>query len=145
MASNYFAKGLKRSALTVALGLCFAGGVHAQSTTGGIVGTAPAGSTVTITNNSGLSRTITADANGRYAAGNLPVGQYRVTAGGNARDVTVTLGSNANVSFVDDGTTTLGTVTVTAASSPKIDVRSVTTSTVLTVPARMNWSATVSA
>ena len=132
MASSYFAKGLKRSALTVALGLCFAGGVHAQSTTGGIVGTAPAGSTVTITNNSGLSRTITADANGRYAAGNLPVGQYRVTAGGNARDVTVTLGSNANVSFVDDGTTTLGTVTVTAASSPKIDVRSVTTSTVLT-------------
>ena len=132
MASKYFVKGLKRSALTVALGLCFAGGVHAQSTTGGIVGTAPAGSTVTISNNSGLSRTITVDADGRYAAGNLPVGQYRVTSGAGTRDVTVTLGSSANVSFMDDGTKTLGAVTVTAASAPKIDVRSVTTSTVLT-------------
>lgn len=35
MASNYFAKGLKRSALTVALGLCFIGGVQAQSNTAG--------------------------------------------------------------------------------------------------------------
>lgn len=130
--NNYLAKGLKRSALTVALGLCFAGGVQAQSTTGGISGSAPAGSTVTISNNSGLSRTITADANGRYVAGNLPVGQYKVTAGGSARDVTVTLGSNANVSFVGDSTTTLGAVTVIASSSPSIDVRSVTTSTVVT-------------
>lgn len=130
--NNYLAKSLKRSALTVALGLCFAGGVHAQSTTGGIIGSAPAGSTITITNNSGLTRTITADADGRYAAGNLPIGAYRVTAGGSARDVTVTLGGNANVSFVGDGTTTLGTVTVTASSTPKIDVSSVTTSTILT-------------
>ena len=38
MASNYFAKGLKRSALTVALGMCFVGGVQAQSTTGSIYG-----------------------------------------------------------------------------------------------------------
>ena len=42
MASNYLAKGLKRSALTVALGLCFAGGVQAQSTIGSINGDAGA-------------------------------------------------------------------------------------------------------
>ncbi|MEO6154560.1 MAG: TonB-dependent receptor, partial [Thermomonas sp.] len=132
MSSNNFAKGLKRSALTVALGLCFAGGVHAQSTTGDVYGSAPAGSTVTITNNSGLTRTVTADANGRYSANNLPVGNYVVTAGGVRREVTVTLGGGTNVSFGGDSTTTLGTVTVTAASAPVIDVTSVTTSTIIT-------------
>ena len=43
MASTYFSKGLKRSALTVALGMCFAGGVNAQSTSGAIFGKADPG------------------------------------------------------------------------------------------------------
>jgi len=132
MASNNFAKGLKRSALTVALGLCFAGGVQAQSTTGGISGSVPAGSSITITNNSGLSRTITADASGRYNVSNLPVGTYTVTSGSSKRDVVVTVGGNSNVSFGGDDTTTLGTVTVTASGMNTIDVSTVSTSTVLT-------------
>ena len=50
MASNYLAKGLKRSALTVALGLCFVGGVQAQTNTAGaVVGRAVAGDTITVT------------------------------------------------------------------------------------------------
>ena len=125
-------KGLKRTALSVALGMCFVGGVQAQSTTGGIVGSAPAGSTITISNNSGLTRTITADADGRYVAGNLPVGAYTVTAGGSKRDVTVTLGGNAFVSFGGDSATTIETVTVNALGASSIDVSSVTTSTILT-------------
>ena len=48
MASTYFSKGLKRSALTVALGMCFAGGVNAQSTSGAIFGKADPGQTITI-------------------------------------------------------------------------------------------------
>ncbi|RYI35463.1 MAG: TonB-dependent receptor [Acetobacteraceae bacterium] len=130
MASNYLAKGLKRSALTVALGLCFAGGVQAQSTTGGIYGTVPAGSTVTVTSNTGFSRTVTADANGRYNINNLPVGAYTVTTGDTKREVVVTVGSGSNVSF---GTTTLDTVTVTgtAAVAP-IDVTGVDTRSVIT-------------
>ena len=66
MASNYLAKGLKRSALTVALGLCFVGGVQAQTNTAGaVVGRAVAGDTITVTNPStGFSRTITVDATG---------------------------------------------------------------------------------
>ena len=131
MASQYLAKGLKRSALTIALGLCFAGGVQAQSTTGGITGTVPAGATVTISNNSGLTRTITADANGRYVATNLPVGTYTVVAGGERRDVVVTVGSNANVSF-GGGTTTLGTVTVTGNVVNPIDTTTTDTRSVLT-------------
>ena len=133
MASNYLAKGLKRSALTVALGLCFAGGVQAQSTSGAISGTVPAGSTVTISNNSGLTRTVTADANGRYSASNLPVGNYTVTsADGSKREVVVTVGSNSNVSFGSGDATTLGTVTVTGATIASIDTSATDTRSVLT-------------
>ena len=48
--SNYFSKGLKRSTLTVALGLCFAGGVYAQSSVGSIFGDTSANAAVTIEN-----------------------------------------------------------------------------------------------
>lgn len=132
MASNYLAKGLKRSALTVALGLCFVGGVQAQSTTGSISGTVPAGSSVIISNNSGLTRTITADANGRYNASSLPIGSYTVTSGDSKREVVVTVGSNANVSFGGGDATTLGTVTVTGATIASIDTAATDTRSVLT-------------
>lgn len=131
MASNYLAKGLKRSTLTVALGLCFAGAVQAQSTTGNITGTVPAGSTVTISNNSGLSRTVTADANGRYVANQLPVGQYTVKSGSDTRTIVVTVGSSANVSFGGDATN-LGVVTVVGSNVPSIDVTATDTRTVIT-------------
>ena len=132
MASKISNKGLKRSALSIALGMCFASSmVLAQSTSGGIFGSVPAGSTVTISNNSGISRTVTADASGRYAAGNLPVGNYTVTAGGVKREVLVTVGGNANVSFVG-ATANIGTVTVTGTSGPQIDVTSVDTRTIIT-------------
>jgi outer membrane receptor protein involved in Fe transport len=129
MASNYLAKGLKRSALTVALGLCFAGGVQAQSTTGGIYGNVPAGSSVTISNTSGVSRTLTADAAGRYTASNLPTGTYTVASGSDKRTIVVTVGSNNNVSF---GAKTLDTIVVSGSNVAPIDVTSVDTRTVLT-------------
>lgn len=130
--SHYLSKGIKRTALSVALGMCFAGAVQAQSTTGSIYGTVPAGSTVTITNTSGLTRTITADASGRYNASSLPIGTYTVTSsGGDKREIVVTVGSSTNVSF-GGGATTLDTVTVTGANVSPIDVTTVSTSTVLT-------------
>ena len=78
MASNYLAKSLKRSALTVALGLCFVGGVQAQTNTAGAVnGRAAAGDTITITNSAtGYSRTITVGADGGYRFAQVPIGQY---------------------------------------------------------------------
>jgi outer membrane receptor protein involved in Fe transport len=141
MASNYLAKGLKRSALTVALGLCFVGGVQAQSTQGSIYGTIPGGegATVVVSNNSGMSRTVSVDAEGDYQIGSLPVGQYTVTAtrGGQVvgtRTITVRAGTGSDVSFGGStgGATTLGTVTVTADSVPPIDITSVDSSSVLT-------------
>ncbi len=131
--SRLFSKGLKRSALSIALGMCVAGGVQAQSTTGSIYGSVPAGTTITVTNNSGLSRTVTADASGRYNIGQLPVGAYTVEAEGvGKRDVTVTVGSGALVSFNSGDATNLGTVTVTGTSVPVIDVKATDTRTVIT-------------
>src|SRR5436190_24029336 len=101
----------------------------AQSTSGGVFGTVAPGSTVTIKNNSGISRTVTADASGRYAATNLPVGTYTITAGGVDRQVVVTVGGNAQVSFAGPS---LGTVTVSATSVPQIDVSAVDTRTIIT-------------
>lgn len=133
MASNFFAKSLKRSALTVALGLCFAGTVQAQSTTGGISGSAPAGSTVTVSNNSGFSRTYTADSSGRYNATNLPIGNYTVTSGDSRREVVVTVGGSANVSFAGAaGATELAGLTVSGFSVNPIDITQTDTRTVVT-------------
>ena len=137
MASNYLAKGLKRSALTIALGLCFAGGVHAQSTTGSIYGNASNGATVTVKNESGLSRTVTVDASGRYNIGSLPVGNYTVTveSGGQVvgtRTVTVRAGAGADASVGGGDATNLETVTVTASAVPTIDITAVDTRSVIT-------------
>ena len=140
MASKYLSKGMKRSALTVALGLCFVGGVQAQTNTAGAVGgQAAAGDTITVSNPAtGFSRTITVGADGNYRFAQLPIGQYTVTRnGGSPRTVTVNVGTASNVDFVTtaaDGTaTTLDTVTVvgTGAINP-IDVSSVESTTILT-------------
>ena len=138
MASKNLAKGLKRSALTVALGLCFVGGVQAQSnTSGAISGQAASGDTMAITNPStGFSRTITADANGSYRFSALPPGQYTITRNGEAaREVSVNVGTAANINFVSASgeAITLDTITVvgTGAINP-IDVSSVESTTILT-------------
>ena len=135
MSSKSIRSGFKRSALTVALGLCFAGGVHAQATSGSIYGNVTAGATVIIKNDAGFTRTITADTQGRYTASSLPVGSYTVTSGSNTRDVVVTPGAGANVSFVApkaSNDNTLGTITITANGTPSIDVTQTDTRTVIT-------------
>ena len=105
MASNYLAKGLKRSALTVALGLCFVGGVQAQTNTGGAVaGHATAGDTITISNSAtGYSRTVTVGSDGNYRFSQVPSGQYQLSRnGGSPRAVNVNVGVSANVDFGGD-------------------------------------------
>ncbi len=136
MASNYLGKGLKRSALTVALGLCFAGGVQAQTNTAGaVVGRAASGDTITVTNQAtGFSRTITVDATGSYRFSQLPTGQYQVSRnGGSPRTVNVNVGSAANVDFTGGDATTLDAVTVVGSGAINpIDVSSVESTTILT-------------
>lgn len=126
-------RGLKRKLLAAVMGTCLLHGtVQAQSTTGNIYGTAPAGTTVVVSNKSGLSRTITADASGRYNVSSLPVGDYTVEAQGvGKRDITVTVGTGAYVPFGSDPTE-LETVTVMGAGVQVIDVKATDTRTVVT-------------
>ncbi|MCJ0825741.1 TonB-dependent receptor [Luteimonas sp. 50] len=136
MASKNLAKGLKRSALTAALGLCFVGGAYAQTNAAGaITGSANPGDTITVTNASrGFSRTITVGADGNYRFSALPTGQYEVSDnGGAARPVTVNVGTSSTVNFTSGDATTLGTVTVVGTNQVNpIDVSSVESTTILT-------------
>src|SRR4249919_587963 len=100
MASKHLSKGLKRSALTVALGLCFAAGVQAQSSVGSIFGDTTSGSTVQIQNlDTGTTREITAGADGHFTFPQLSPGRYKVTSAGVTKDVQVKVGTGSAVSF----------------------------------------------
>jgi len=137
-------RALRRSALTVALGLCFATNVHAQSNTAGAVfGQAAAGDTVVVENPStGFKREIRVGNDGSYRASALPTGSYRVTVqradGSTAtrENVTVNVGTGTSVNFgapAPSGATTLDAVQVTAmAMVNPIDVSSVESTTILT-------------
>ncbi|MGY0505475.1 TonB-dependent receptor domain-containing protein [Luteimonas sp. e5] len=135
MATSNFRRNLKRSALTVALGLCFAGSVQAQSTVGSVFGQTTANETVQIENiATGATRSITAGADGRYTLTQLPPGRYRVTSGGATREVQVNVGSGTPVNFVGAGGAPLDVVTVTgtAYNANAIDVSNVESNTVFT-------------
>ncbi|KRG62095.1 Oar protein [Stenotrophomonas humi] len=130
---------LKRTALAVILTSVIAA-ASAQSTTGSLFGNAPAaaGATITVQNESGLKRTATVDANGRYNLGSLPVGNYSVTLQRDGQvvdkreNVLLRVGAGTEVSFGSEGATTLDAVTVTAANIPKIDVSNTVSKSVVT-------------
>lgn len=136
---------LKRTALAVIL-TSFIGAAAAQSTTGSVYGTVPSsvGATVVVQSDSGLRRAATVDANGRYALGSLPVGRYTVTLQRDGQvvesrdNVQLIVGAGTEVSFGGRGgsargdATTLGTVNVTAANIPKIDVSNTVSRSVIT-------------
>ncbi|AKO03632.1 TonB-dependent receptor [Xanthomonas oryzae pv. oryzicola] len=136
-------RSIQKRGLALALVVAM-GSVHAQSTTGSIVGSVGQGSgtSVLVENNSGLSREVPVDARGRYTAGNLPLGTYKVTVKRDGavvetrENVAITVGANTDVSFAANaagsGVQTLDSVTVNAASLTTIDVSSVDTRTVVT-------------
>src|SRR5689334_4237012 len=100
MASSRSTARLKRATLAAALGLCFIGGVQAQTNTAGAVaGRASAGDTITVSNPAtGFTRTITVGSDGAFRFSQIPIGQYTVTRnGGSPRQVTVNVGTAASV------------------------------------------------
>jgi len=133
-------RNLRRSALTVALSVCFASGVQAQSTTGSVFGQAVAGETVVIENPAtGFRREIAVAADGSYRVPALSPGNYRVIlqrADGSTstREVAVSVGTGTPVNFTAaSSATTLDSVLVvgTQIVNP-IDVSSVESTTILT-------------
>jgi hypothetical protein len=144
VAVNRTKQAMQRTALSVALGMCFSTVVFAQSNTqGAIFGQATAGSTVQITNpDTGFSRSTTVSADGTYRFAALSAGSYNVTlqsSGGTVvatrEGVYVSIGSSTPVNFgaSSGSAATLDTVTVrgTSVANP-IDVSSVESNTILT-------------
>jgi hypothetical protein len=133
---------MRRSALAMALGLCFSSGVHAQQTGGSVFGQATAGETVVIENQAtGFRREVSVGSDGLFRVPALSPGNYRVTlqrADGTTtvRDgVPVSLGTGTPVSFAAaaGSATTLESVVVTSAQVVNpIDVSSVESTTILT-------------
>ncbi|MGF6496065.1 outer membrane receptor for ferrienterochelin and colicin [Luteibacter sp. 621] len=130
-------------ALAIAMGTAAPGVVLAQATSGSLFGSATPGQTVTATSDTGVSRTVTVDQQGRYTIGQLPVGNYTVTLkqGDGVVDtrsnVTLRVGGGTDVSFAGATATaanasSLEGVTVSANSLPSIDVSAVDSRTVIT-------------
>ncbi|URL58664.1 TonB-dependent receptor [Luteibacter flocculans] len=148
-ASNVRNGAIRRTALCTALAFCFASGaVLAQSNASGVVFgrvAQPDGAVVHLENlDTGLTRDVGVDADGRYRASSLPVGRYKVSVqrGGQvaeSRDnVQVNLGGGVDVSFGGAATASatsaqnLEGVQVTGNVLPAIDVSQVDSRTVLT-------------
>lgn len=123
----------KRGVLSTSLAMCVAGGVQAQSAVGSIFGSSAPNSTITIQSpKTGLSRTITADREGRFTFSQLAPGDYSISADGQTREVAVKVGSGSQVIF-GTSATTLDRVTVVGARAfNPIDVSSVESTSVFT-------------
>src|SRR5690348_9783422 len=134
---------IRRTALALALSMGFATVAFAQSTTGSIFGTAPAGvgETVMVQGANGTNREVAVDASGRYAINGLPVGQYTVSLRKDGQvlatqdHVGISAGGGTEVPFSAANAKdaqNLNAVQVVASALPAIDVTSVNSSTVIT-------------
>lgn len=134
---------LRKTALSLSLSMCVAGGVYAQSNTSGAVfGQAAAGQTIVVENPAtGFRREITVSADGTYRVPALSPGQYRVTlqdASGTAsvrEGINVNVGTGTAVNFTGSAgaATDLDRVVVKAGAVVNpIDVSSVESTTILT-------------
>jgi hypothetical protein len=124
-AKRLLTKRVRKSALCVAMGLCLSSGllwqpVFAANTDGSLVGQTRPGATVTVRSpDTGLTRTVTADAEGNYRFPFLPVGNYQVEVTQDGQAVTQTQANislgNATVLNIGKGgvATELGAVQVT--------------------------------
>ena len=102
-------RSLRKSALSISMGLCLASLVaapaFAQSATGAVAGRATGGEQITIVNTAtGASRSVTVNSDGSYRIGQLPPGDYTLTAGSGAPvNVNVSLGGTTTVNLGSEG------------------------------------------
>src|SRR5262249_24990500 len=103
-----------------------------------LTGEAPAGSTIAIESDRGLTREVKVDERGQYLIQQLPLGIYKVVLKRDGQvldtrdNIVLTVNSNTEVSFPAESAV-LETVTVSASKAPSaIDVRSVDSRTVVT-------------
>ncbi len=117
----------QKSLIALAAGMCLAGTVMAQSTTGDVTGVAPAGSTVVIKSTSGgLTREVKVTGAGEFRIQSLPAGEYEMTGGGKTVRVRVLAGQTSDADL-----SPLATVTVVGRAK-SIDTSSTETRTTFT-------------
>lgn len=133
---------VRRTALCMAIGICLCALAPTQSALaanadGSLVGRSVSGARITVRNpETGLTRTVTADSDGKYRFPYLPVGQYTVQASkdgapvGEMVNVTVSLGNATSVNVGD--TPTLGIVRAVGAVITAVDVTSSESATNIT-------------
>lgn len=133
-------RSLRKSALSLSMGLCLASLVaapaFAQSATGAVAGRANGGEQITIVNTAtGASRSVTVNSDGSYRIGQLPPGDYTLTAGSGAPvNVNVSLGGTTTVNLGSEGgVANLSAVEVVGARVVnRVDVRSTESATNIT-------------
>lgn len=102
-AKRLLSKRVRKSALCVAMGLCLSSGLlwqpaFAANTDGSLVGQTRPGATITVRSpDTGLTRTVTADADGNYRFPFLPVGNYQVEVTQDGQAVTQPLQTNISL------------------------------------------------
>lgn len=131
MTNNKFSmKQIQRTAIAIAVGMCFASVAYGQSAEGSINGKGKSGEKVTIVSTeTGASRVITVDSNGNFSASKMPPGNYKVTSAGVTKEITVSIGSGTTVVM----TTPEPAQTITVSGRRVlIDMNSTETSTVFT-------------
>ena len=128
-------KSVRKTALCMAITLCISGllpmrQAQAANSEGSLLGRSEAGAVITVRNpETGFSRTVTADEDGKYRFAFLPVGKYTVQASKNGSsvaevaNVTVSLG-NASTVNLGNATTLDSVVVVGSAVASFVDVTS---------------------
>lgn len=136
-------RNIRKSILCIALGACLASlapfeSAVAANSDGSLLGRAAAGAEVTVRNDeTGFTRTVTADAAGNYRFPFLPVGEYTVEARkdgaivGAPVEARVSLGNATKVDFAG-GATSLETIEVVGTASSTVDVTSTESATNVT-------------
>ncbi|WP_144393881.1 TonB-dependent receptor [Pleionea sediminis] len=123
-----FRHSLSALAVSLALGTATLPSYSADASSGGIYGTAMSKSEVSIKNKkTGFTRTVTANVQGEFRFGNLPVGQYEITSGGQTKTIIVSVGSNTRANLKEENL-----LTVIGGQVSAIDTTSVESTTVFT-------------
>lgn len=127
--NNKHAAFARRSAIALAISMCFATAAMAQSSEGSIFGRASAPKAkVTLENvENGSVRHIDAHADGSFSISKVAPGRYKITSGGVTREIEVAIGTGTEVKL--DGTSVV--VTGSRTRNP-IDVSSSESNTVFT-------------
>lgn len=119
----------QKTALSLAVSLCFATGALAQSSEGSIFGRGitPKAKIVLQNLENGSSRNIEASVDGSFTFSKVAPGKYKVSVGGNSREIEVAIGTGTEVKFDSNTVVIKGSRTRSA-----IDVSSTESNTVFT-------------